>query len=86
MNLSMSMFASRAAYNEAHRRIQQRKLRNTTQMENNAKVDYATGVRVSHGYVVERAEVRQVGKERHVWFLGTQLASKTRGWFYSHKV
>lgn len=35
---------------------------------------------VSRGYTVERVERRGEG----VWFLGTQVASGTRGWFFSH--
>ena len=83
--LSMSMFANVRDYNRAHAVIAEKKLRNTTQMKNNSRVDLLTGIPICHGYVVEKCEVRSYGKERHVWFLGTQLASKTRGWWYSHK-
>lgn len=64
--------------------LQKKKLRNDTQMKNNRKV-WPTGNLLSRGYVVEEAEVRGSGNDRHVWFLGTQLASNARGWWYSHK-
>lgn len=80
--LSMSMFATRADYDAAYAVLQKKKLRNDTQIRNNRKEG---GHLLSRGYVVEEAEVRGSGNERHVWFLGTQLASNQRGWWYSHK-
>jgi hypothetical protein len=38
------------------------------------------GVTVSRGYTVERVERRGEG----VWFLGTQIATGQRGWYFSH--
>lgn len=77
--MSMSMYASTAHYNE----VMAARKANALMAEVVKRVGHVRmqdGVTVSRGYTVERVERRGEG----VWFLGTQVASGQRGWYFSH--
>lgn len=78
-NVSMSMCVSKAHYDEVMRERKANAL-HAEVVKRVGHVRMMDGVTVSRGYTVERVERRGEG----VWFLGTQVASGQRGWYFSH--